>query len=89
MSIALPRYVFFSCLMFGFMHEANLDGGAMWPTAFALKRLTAAEEGSTLVKKSVPGTFSSRTLVPVAKRFGQTRSEKPTWAAARPHEQQF
>jgi len=23
---------------------ANLDGGAMWPTAFALKGLTAAEE---------------------------------------------
>jgi hypothetical protein len=29
---------------FGFMHEANLDEGAMWPTAFALKELTAAEE---------------------------------------------
>ena len=26
------------------MHEANLDDGAMWPTAFALKDLTAAEE---------------------------------------------
>ena len=25
---------------FGFMHEANLDKGAMWPTAFALKELT-------------------------------------------------
>ena len=29
---------------FGFMHAANLDEGAMWPTAFALKELTAAEE---------------------------------------------
>ena len=29
---------------FGFMHEANLDEGVMWPTAFALKELTAAEE---------------------------------------------
>ena len=29
---------------FGFMHEANLDDGAMWPTAFALKELTAVEE---------------------------------------------
>src|ERR1700678_3964705 len=29
---------------FGFMHEANLDEGAMWPTGFALKELTAAEE---------------------------------------------
>ena len=40
---------------FGFMHEANLDEGAMWPTAFALKELTAAEETriSALVKKAV------------------------------------
>jgi uncharacterized protein YdhG (YjbR/CyaY superfamily) len=39
----------------GFMHEANLDEGAMWPTAFALKELTAAEEAriSALVKKAV------------------------------------
>jgi hypothetical protein len=39
----------------GFMHEANLDEGAMWPTAFALKELTAAEEAriGTLVKKAV------------------------------------
>lgn len=29
---------------FGFMHEAHLDDGAMWPTAFALTALTAAEE---------------------------------------------
>lgn len=28
----------------GFLHEANLDEGAMWPTAFALKELTADEE---------------------------------------------
>jgi hypothetical protein len=39
----------------GFMHEANLDDGAMWPTAFALKELTTAEEAriSALVKKAV------------------------------------
>jgi len=39
----------------GFMHEANLDEGAMWPTAFALKELTAAEEAriAALVKKAV------------------------------------
>jgi len=39
----------------GFMHEANLDDGAMWPTAFALKELTAVEEAkiSSLVKKAV------------------------------------
>jgi uncharacterized protein YdhG (YjbR/CyaY superfamily) len=40
---------------FGFMHEANLDEGAMWPTAFALKELTAAEEAkiAALVRKAV------------------------------------
>ncbi len=40
---------------FGFMHKANLDEGAMWPTAFALKELTAAEEAriGALVKKAV------------------------------------
>src|SRR5438105_5375919 len=40
---------------FGFMHEANLDEGAMWPTAFALKELTAAAEAriGALVKKAV------------------------------------
>lgn len=39
----------------GFMHEANLDEGAMWPTAFALKELTAVEEAriGALVKKAV------------------------------------
>ena len=40
---------------FGFNDEANLDRGAMWPTAFALKELTAAEEKKigALVKKAV------------------------------------
>ena len=40
---------------FGFQHEANLDEGAMWPVAFALKELTAAEEARIieLVKKAV------------------------------------
>jgi hypothetical protein len=40
---------------FGFMHEAKLDEGTMWPTAFALKELTAAEEAriGALVKKAV------------------------------------
>jgi hypothetical protein len=40
---------------FGFTHEANLDEGAMWPTAFALKELTAAEEAriGALVKKAM------------------------------------
>ena len=39
----------------GFSDEANLDEGALWPTSFALKELTAAEEAriSALVKKAV------------------------------------
>ncbi len=39
----------------GFSDKANLDKGAMWPTAFALKKLTAAEETKirALVKKAV------------------------------------
>ena len=40
---------------FGFNDKANLDEGGMWPTAFALKELTAAEEAKirALVKKAV------------------------------------
>ena len=40
---------------FGFSDKANLDEGAMWPTSFALKKLTAAEEKKigALVKKAV------------------------------------
>jgi uncharacterized protein YdhG (YjbR/CyaY superfamily) len=40
---------------FGFNDTANLDDGAMWPTSFALKELTAEGEAkiAALVKKSV------------------------------------
>ena len=40
---------------FGFQHEATLDEGGMWPVAFALTALTAAEEAriAALVKKAV------------------------------------
>jgi uncharacterized protein YdhG (YjbR/CyaY superfamily) len=40
---------------FGFNDTANLDEGAMWPTAFALKELTATEEEriGALVRKAV------------------------------------
>jgi hypothetical protein len=40
---------------FGFNDTANLDEGAMWPTAFALKELTATDEEriGALVKKAV------------------------------------
>jgi len=39
----------------GFNDEANLDEGAMWPTSFALKELTATEEAKigALVKRAV------------------------------------
>ena len=40
---------------FGFSDAAKLDEGAMWPTAFALTKLTAADEAriGTLVKKAL------------------------------------
>ena len=40
---------------FGFNDTANLDDGAMWPTSFALKKFTAADEKKIAahVKKAV------------------------------------
>ena len=40
---------------FGFENDAKLDDGSMWPTAFALTKLTAADEAriGELVKKAV------------------------------------
>lgn len=40
---------------FGFQPDANLDDGTMWPTSFALSKLTAADEATIarLVKKAV------------------------------------
>jgi uncharacterized protein YdhG (YjbR/CyaY superfamily) len=40
---------------FGFNDAANLDTGNMWPTSFALRKLTASEEKKigALVKKAV------------------------------------
>lgn len=39
----------------GFQEDANLDEGSMWPTAFALKKLTSAEEVKIIivVKKAI------------------------------------
>jgi hypothetical protein len=39
----------------GFSDKANPDAGHMWPTAYALKKLTVAEEAAiaTLVKRGV------------------------------------
>jgi uncharacterized protein YdhG (YjbR/CyaY superfamily) len=41
--------------MFGFNDSANLDDGSMWPVAFALKKLTKADEAriAKLLKKAV------------------------------------
>jgi meiotically up-regulated gene 157 (Mug157) protein len=41
--------------MFGFNDTAKLDEGSMWPVAFALEKLTAADEKkiAALVKKAV------------------------------------
>jgi uncharacterized protein YdhG (YjbR/CyaY superfamily) len=46
---------------FGFNDQANLDEGHMWPTAFALTKLTAADEKKirALVKKAVSGKAAS------------------------------
>ncbi len=40
---------------FGFSDKANIDEGSMWPTSFALKKITTAEEAkiAALVKKAV------------------------------------
>ena len=40
---------------FGFQEDANLDEGNMWPTSYALKKLTATDEAKivALVKKAV------------------------------------
>ena len=44
------RYATFGC-----QHEANLDEGTMWPVAFAVTKLTPAEDAkiAALVKKAV------------------------------------
>jgi uncharacterized protein YdhG (YjbR/CyaY superfamily) len=41
--------------MFGFNDSANLDQGSMWPVAYALRELSAADEKriAALVKKAV------------------------------------
>ena len=43
--------------MLGFNDSANLDQGSMWPIAFALKKLSTADEATIgkLVKKAVSG----------------------------------
>ncbi len=47
----------------GFSDKANLDEGTLWPVAYALKQLTAADEAmiSSLVKKAVSQSTTSPT----------------------------
>ncbi len=45
---------------FGFQHEANLDEGAMWPVAFAVKELTAAEEAKDRRARTEGGELRAR-----------------------------
>jgi hypothetical protein len=48
----------------GFSDKANLDEGAMWPTAFALTELTVADEarGQAVPPKASAGPVSSSVL---------------------------
>ena len=52
----------------GFNDTANLDEGALWPVAFALKELTATEEAriGALVKQAVNGSATSQRDEPPA-----------------------
>ncbi len=43
---------------FGFSDEANLDKGAMWPTSFALKKLTDADEAEDRRAREEGGQLS-------------------------------
>ena len=61
---------------FGFNDAANLDKGTMWPTTFALKELTAADEKKlgALVKKAVRADRGQRIVLPRALATSSTAS---------------
>ena len=65
---------------FGFEEAANLDEGAMWPTSFALKKLTAADEKkiAALVKKAVAELIAARRAWPRREIRGRLRCTMPT-----------
>ena len=48
---------------FGFSDKANLDEGAMWPTDFALKELTAAEEATDRRAREEGGELNTSPLI--------------------------
>jgi uncharacterized protein YdhG (YjbR/CyaY superfamily) len=45
---------------FGFIHEANLDEGNMWPTALALKKVTAAKRGKDRSAREESGELRTK-----------------------------
>ena len=67
---------------FGFSDEANLDDGAMWPTSFALKELTAADEAKNRRAREEGGELSARLLNRSTVRRGlrPPRTEEPACA---------
>ena len=62
----------------GFSDKASLDEGRMWPTAFALKELTAAEETriKALVKRAAADPQAETAGQPAS---SSPRQERPTW----------
>ena len=66
----------------GFNDEAKLDDGSMWPTAFALTDLTAADEAriAALVQQAVGCAGSSQ---PRARRVARSRSAPGTRGSPR------
>src|SRR4029453_17505446 len=66
----------------GFNGDANLDDGSMWPTAFALTKLTAADEKKigALVKKAV--SWGGRTPLDPPRR--RARNHPPGVRTAHP-----
>ena len=64
---------------FGFSDKANLDKGAMWPTSFALKELTAAEEEDQRARED-SGELRARHL---ARRRSRRTTTKGTRCASR------
>src|SRR5262249_1804331 len=64
---------------FGFNESAKLDDGTMWPTAFALKKLTPADENrlGRLIRKAADGG-----PLPSSRDAGGARQPRPS--ATRP-----
>jgi len=70
---------------FGFSDEANLDEGAIWPTAFALTELTAADEAriGALVKRSELATGSGEVALSRRPPWRLERQSRARWPGIR------